>query len=91
MRGKGRASMTSGNDDLLGGSFTQGSDVHRHFSIKFIEKPKQPFLRKQRIAPIHQVGNFRLFDLQQLAYLALFDLPAFKDHPHGISKLGPDQ
>ena len=34
------------------------------FAVEFIQKAKQPSLRKEVIFPPQQVGNFRLFDLQ---------------------------
>ena len=66
------------HDGLWTVPFVARLNIDRDLAVKFIQKAKQPPFRKQMILPPHQVRDFGLFDLQQLANLLLFQAAALQ-------------
>ena len=49
-----------------------GCDIDRDFAVQFVQKATEPPFGEQVIFAPHQVGDFGLFDRQELPNLPLF-------------------
>ena len=52
--------------------FPASRDLHPHFAIQFVEEGHQPGFGKPVIPRIHQVGDFRLSNIQYVLHVFLF-------------------